>query len=153
MQPILDLIIERQAGTAATIADLGEQIGKLTDELRLAETELSELAITRTTLTRLASTNEPAIPNGGTLDNTVYQQILITFKASDSPTMRARDVCHAIGIGTEHADTEGVRAKTETPGSTRTQTRSVPKRTDCLLSVVAPLSVGWTSPRPAITRS
>jgi hypothetical protein len=111
MQPLLDLITERQAVTAATITDLREQIGKLTDELRLAETELSDLATTRTTLTRLTSTNESAIPNGGTLDNTVYQQILAAFTTSDSPTMRARDVCHAIGLGTGHNDTEGIRAK------------------------------------------
>jgi hypothetical protein len=34
-----------------------------------------------------------------------------TTETSDSPAMRARDVCHAIGLGTEHKDTEGVRAK------------------------------------------
>jgi hypothetical protein len=111
MQPILDLITERQTSTAAAIADLREQIGKLTDELRLAETELSDLVTTRTTLTRLTSTNDSAIPNSGTLDNTVYQQILAAFTTSDSPAMRARDVCLAIGIGAEHNDTEGIRAK------------------------------------------
>jgi hypothetical protein len=76
-----------------------------------AETELSELATTRTTLIRLTSANESAIPTDGTLDNTVYQQILAAFTTSDSPAMRAREVCHTIGLGTEHKDTEGVRAK------------------------------------------
>jgi hypothetical protein len=110
MQSILDLITERQAVTAAVIAALREQIGKLTDDLRVAETELNDLATTRTTLTRLTSTTEPAIPDDGTLDNTVYQQIITAFN-SDSNTMRAKDVCHALGLGNEPKDTEGIRAK------------------------------------------
>ncbi|HWS36448.1 MAG TPA: hypothetical protein VN408_27400 [Actinoplanes sp.] len=111
MTTIMDLITEQQAVTARGIAELREQIGKLTDELRIAETELSDLATTRTTLTRLTSTNEPEIPNDGPLDNTVYQQILTAFKDGDSPTLRAKDVCQAIGLGTEPKDTEGTRAK------------------------------------------
>jgi hypothetical protein len=108
---ILDLITERQTVVAAAVATLREQIGKLTDDLRTAETELNDLATTRTTLTRLTSTAGPAIPNEGPLDNTVYQQILHVFKTGDSTPIRARDVCHALGIGTEPKDTEGVRAK------------------------------------------
>jgi hypothetical protein len=57
---ILDLITERQTVVAAAIATLREQIGTLTDELRLAENELNDLATTRTTLTRLTSTTGPA---------------------------------------------------------------------------------------------
>ena len=53
MHSILDLITERQAVVAAAIATLREQIGKLTDELRAAETELNDLATTRTTLTSI----------------------------------------------------------------------------------------------------
>ena len=108
---IVDLITERQTVVAAAIATLREQIGKLTDELRTAETELNDLATTRTTLTRLTSTTGPAIPDDGPLDNTVYQQILHVFKAGDGIAMRAKDICHALGIGTEPKDTEGVRAK------------------------------------------
>jgi hypothetical protein len=111
MTSIVDLITERQTVVAAAIATLREQIAKLTDELRTAETELSDLVTTRTTLTRLVSINEAAIPDGGALDNTVYQQIITALQACDSPTMRAKDVCHALGIGTEPKDTEGVRAK------------------------------------------
>jgi hypothetical protein len=109
MQPILDLITERQAMAAAAIATLREQIGKLTDELRAAETELNDLTTTRTTLTRLTSINESAIPDDGPLDNTVYQQIITAFQAGTA--MRAKDVCHALDLGTEPKDTEGVRAK------------------------------------------
>ena len=111
MQSILDLITGRQAATAEAIAMLREQIGKLTDELRTAETELADLATTRTTLTRLTRINEAAMPDTGALDNTVYQQIITAFQTGTSTTMRAQDVCHVLGIGTEPKDTEGVRAK------------------------------------------
>jgi hypothetical protein len=107
---ILDLITERQADVAAAIATLREQIGKLTDELRTAETELNDLAITRTTLTRLTSTSDLPTPDGS-LDNTVYQQIIAAFTTENGDAMRAKDVCHALGLGTEPKDTEGVRAK------------------------------------------
>jgi hypothetical protein len=39
-----------------------------------------------------------------------YQQILAVFTADRGP-LRAKDVCHALGIGTEPKDTEGIRAK------------------------------------------
>jgi hypothetical protein len=111
MQSILDLITARQANTAEAITTLREQTGKLTDELRAAETDLADLVTTRTTLTRLISTNAPQIPDDGPLDNTAYQQIIAAFQTGTSTTMRAKDVCHALGIGTEPKDTEGVRAK------------------------------------------
>jgi hypothetical protein len=44
-------------------------------------------------------------------DNTVYQQIITAFTTGTSATMRAKDVCHALRIGTDPKDTEGVRAK------------------------------------------
>lgn len=111
MQPILNLITERQATVAGTVATLRQQIGKLTDELRTAETELNDLATTHTTLTRLTSANTSATPSDPPSDNTVYQQIITAFTSSDTPTMRARDICHALGLGAEPKDTEGVRAK------------------------------------------
>jgi hypothetical protein len=109
-QSILDLITERQADVAAAIATLREQIGKLTYELRTAETELNDLATTRTTVTRLTATCDLPTPDGR-LDNTAYQQIIATFQTGDGGAMRAKDVCHALGLGTEPKDTEGVRAK------------------------------------------
>lgn len=111
MQPILDLITDRQAVIAGTVTTLREQIGKLTDELRTAETELNDLATTHTTLTRLTNANTSAMPSDAPSDNTVYQQIITAFTSSDTPTMRARDICHALGLGTEPKDTEGIRAK------------------------------------------
>jgi hypothetical protein len=107
---ILDLITERQADVAAAIATLREQIGKLTDELRTAETELNDLATTRTTLTRLTATSSLVMPDGPP-DNTAYQQIIAAFQTGTGGAMRAKDVCHALGLGAEPKDTEGVRAK------------------------------------------
>lgn len=106
---ILDLISERQAAVAEAITTLREQIGKLTDELRAAETELNDLATTRTTLTRLTATSDDLTPNGP--PDTVYQQILAVFTTGNGDPMRAKDVCHALGLGTEPKDTEGIRAK------------------------------------------
>ncbi len=44
------------------------------------------------------------------LEITVYQQILAVFHTGGN-AMRAKDVCHALGMGVEPKDTEGVRAK------------------------------------------
>ncbi|HEY0535663.1 MAG TPA: hypothetical protein VGD29_29110 [Actinoplanes sp.] len=107
---ILDLIIERKTDVAAAIAILREQIGKLTDELRTAETELNDLATTGTTVTRLTSTSDlPA--SDGPLDDTAHQQIIAVFQTGDGGAMSTKDICHALGLGTGPKDTEGIRAK------------------------------------------
>jgi hypothetical protein len=86
---ILDLIIQRQTDVAAAIATLREQIGKLTDELRTAETELNDLATTGTTVTRLTSTSDlPA--SDGPLDDTAHQQIIAVFQTGDGGAMSPR---------------------------------------------------------------
>lgn len=108
---VLDLIAERQAVITAAIATLREQIGKLTDELVTAETDLDDLVTTHATLTRLMSMNQAAVPAADPPDNTVYQQIITAFTTGISSAMRAKDVCHQLGLDTEHKDTEGVRAK------------------------------------------
>jgi hypothetical protein len=107
---ILDLISERQTVVAATITDLRQQIGKLTDRLRTAEIEFNDLATTRTTLNRLTATSDDHTTSDP-LEITVYQQILAAFQTGDNAAMRAKDVCHALGLGLEPKDTEGVRAK------------------------------------------
>lgn len=133
---ILDLITERQTVVAAAIATLREQIGGLTDELRTAEIELNDLATTRTTLTRLSATGEPPAPDGP-LDTTVYQQILTAFTTGDSNAMRAKDVCHALGLGTEPKDTEGIRAKLK-----RLVKRRILTETEPGLFTLAPTTAG-----------
>jgi hypothetical protein len=106
---ILDLISERQAAVAATITDLREHIGKLTNELRTAEIEFNDLATTRTTLNRLTATSDD-LTASNPLEITAYQQILAVFHTGNG-ALRAKDVCHALGMGVEPKDTEGVRAK------------------------------------------
>lgn len=109
MPPILDLIAEREAAASAAAEQLREQIAKLTAELALAETELAELAITRTTLLKLTGQVEAA-PADATIASAAYQQILALFGTATAP-MRAKDVCLALGAGVTPKDTEGMRAK------------------------------------------
>jgi hypothetical protein len=110
MPPILDLIAEREAAANAAAEHLREQIAKLTGELALAEDELTELAITRKTLTKLTGQAEPAQPADATVASTAYQQILAAF-ATATEGMRAKDVCLALGLTAAPKDTEGMRAK------------------------------------------
>ena len=85
---ILDLISERQ--TVVAITDLREQIGKLTNDRHTAEIELSDLATTRTTLNRLTATSDGHSPSGS-LEITVYQQILAVFTTGLQETRLADD--------------------------------------------------------------
>ena len=105
---ILDLITAREAAATAACDQLREHIAKLTSELSTAESELADLQTTHQTLVKLTysevTTAEPAIASEP------YQQILAVFHA-DGSTMRAKDVCHALGIGIAPKDTEGIRAK------------------------------------------
>jgi hypothetical protein len=81
---------------------------KLAGELAAIECELSDLATTRQTLTKIleheVTASEPAIISEP------YQQIIAAF-TPDGPGLRAKDVCLALGVGTEPKDTEGIRAK------------------------------------------
>jgi hypothetical protein len=106
MQPVLDLIIQRQTAAEAAADALRDQIAGLTVELHQAEAELADLATTHATLTRLTSPSNPAAPH----DTTIYQQIVAAFDTAPG-ALRAKDICRALGIDTEPKDTEGVRAK------------------------------------------
>lgn len=110
MTPLLDLIDERQAAAGAAADVLREQIAKLTAELALVETELTELAITRKTLQRLTGQAEATAPVDATITSAAYQQILAVF-ATAASGMRAKDVCLTLGLGVTAKDTEGMRAK------------------------------------------
>ena len=105
---ILDLITAREAAASAARDDLREQITKLAGELAAIECELSDLATTRQTLTKILQ-DEVASPEPAVISEP-YQQILAVF-TSDSRGLRAKDVCLTLGIGTEPKDTEGIRAK------------------------------------------
>lgn len=110
MPPILDLIAERESAANAAATRLREQIATLTDELTLAEDELSELAVTRRTLMRLTGEPGATTTPDATTASTSYQQILRVFDTA-TVGMRAKDVCLALGIGVTAKDTEGIRAK------------------------------------------
>ncbi|MBT8224504.1 MAG: hypothetical protein HKP61_19465 [Dactylosporangium sp.] len=102
-----DLIAERE--TAATT--LREQIAALTGQLAGIETEFNELAITRTTLLRMAGEAEAA---AAALDATVtsgpYQQVLAVFTAATS-AIRAKDVCLALDTDASAKNVEKMRAR------------------------------------------
>lgn len=112
MPPIWELITEREAIANVAAEQLREQIAKLTSELRFAETELAELAITRKTLTSLTGQDQAqaADPADTTIASAAYQQILAVFGTA-TEAMRAKDVCLALNIGVAPKDTEGTRAK------------------------------------------
>ena len=107
---ILDLIAEREAAASVAADRLREQIATLTDQLTTAETELAELAITRTTLIRLTGEPDTATPADPTVASPAYQQILAVF-ATATGGLRAKDICQALGTGVTAKDTEGMRAK------------------------------------------
>jgi hypothetical protein len=132
-------ITERERSAAAAVHRLREQIAVLTDHLARAETELADLATTRRTLTTLTgepdpTTDEHAHTAGSTAtvgpagtaepadvveavanveamapSSPTYPQILAVFTGTD--TMRAKDICLALGLDTIPKNTEGVRAK------------------------------------------
>ena len=107
---ILDLITERETAASATAERLREQIATLTEQLARAETELAELAITRTTLLRLTGEPDTAAPADPTVASAPYQQILAVFGTA-AGGMRAKDVCRTLGTRVTAKDTEGMRAK------------------------------------------
>jgi hypothetical protein len=105
---ILDLIAAREAAASAARDDLREQMTKLASELAAIDCELSDLTTTRQMLIKLTH-DQVASPEPAIISEP-YQQILAVFTA-DGDGLRAKDVCLALGIGTEPKDTEGIRAK------------------------------------------
>jgi hypothetical protein len=105
---VLDLIAAREAAASAALKDLHEQQAKLAAEVAAIESELADLATTHQTLTKIledeVTASEPAVISEP------YQQILAVLTPDRGP-LRAKDVCLALGIGTEPKDTEGIRAK------------------------------------------
>ncbi len=107
---MLDLITAREAAATEAAHHLREQIAALAEQLAAVETELYELAITRSTLLRLTSHIGSAPSTDATLARPAYQQILAVFTTAGT-AWRAKDICHALGVGTTANDTESLRAK------------------------------------------
>lgn len=106
---IWQLIAQREDAANTLAQGLREQIATLTAQLARVETELADLAITRTTLITLTGGEPATATPDATIVSPAYQQILAVFTTTDP--MRAKDVCLALGIGTTPKYTEGLRAK------------------------------------------
>jgi hypothetical protein len=117
MAAVWELIAEREAAATAAAETLREQIDKLSAELALVDTELTELAITRATLTKLIGVADAAAPVDAAVDATVasapYQQILTVFTIASNTAggLRAKDICQALDLDITARHTEGIRAK------------------------------------------
>ena len=106
--PVLEMITAREAAAGLAADQLREQISTLSQQLTALETELADLATTRTTLLRLAGhTDEQPETMPG---NPSYQQILAVFATAEH-RLRAKDICRALGVGTTANHTESLRAK------------------------------------------
>jgi hypothetical protein len=110
MPSILDLIAERETTAAAAATALRDQIAALTEQLTGIETELTELAITRTTVLRLASEADAAAPLDAIVASSPYQQILAVFATATSD-IRAKDVCLALDTDASAKNVEKMRAR------------------------------------------
>jgi polyhydroxyalkanoate synthesis regulator phasin len=133
--PILQVITARETVAGLAADQLREQIGALSEQLTALETELADLATTRSTLLRLGHTDDQpeTAPTGPT-----YQQILAVFGTAKHP-LRAKDICRALGIGTTANHTESLRAKLK-----RLVTRGVLTEDQPGLFALAPTAAGPT---------
>lgn len=106
--PILAVITARESVAGLAADQLREQIGALSQQLNTLETELADLATTRSTLLRLGGhpDDQPETAPAGS----AYQQILTVFTTGGHP-LRAKDICQALGLGTTANHTESLRAK------------------------------------------
>ncbi|MFF2149593.1 hypothetical protein [Kitasatospora sp. NPDC058190] len=107
MRELLDKIESRQQLVLETADELREQIARLAEQLAAAEDTLKRLQITRETILELAAEDETgppeALPPG-------YRAILAAIETAGEG-LRVKDVCRALGLGTEARHTEGTRAK------------------------------------------
>jgi len=109
-ESILDLISTRETAATTQAGRLREQITTLTEQLTAIETDLADLATTRATLLQLTGADDGPPSADATLARTAYQQILAVFAGAEHG-LRAKDICHALGVGTTANHTESLRAK------------------------------------------
>ncbi|MGW2256245.1 hypothetical protein ACWCXH_39900 [Kitasatospora sp. NPDC001660] len=107
MRELLDKIESRQQLVHETAEELREQIARLAEQLAAAEATLKRLQITRETILELAA-EDGAQPPGALPPG--YRAILAAIETAEEG-LRAKDVCQALGLGTEPRHTEGTRAK------------------------------------------
>ncbi|QXE38077.1 hypothetical protein KQY30_31450 [Streptomyces sp. GMY02] len=96
----------------ARVDDLRTQIDDLQTRLREVETHLEHLAITCKTVTSLAdrlSASPPELP-----EHPDYPRILAVFNETTG-SLRATDICRALGHEVVPKNIEGTRAKLKRP--------------------------------------
>jgi hypothetical protein len=107
MKELLDKIETRQRLVRETVAQLRDEIARLGEQLSTAERTLERLEITRETVLELAAEDGhpplAALPPG-------YHDILAAIEPA-TEGLRAKDICEALGTGTEPRHIEGIRAK------------------------------------------
>ncbi|MFD7827387.1 hypothetical protein [Kitasatospora sp. NPDC059803] len=130
---MLEKISTRQRLVRETIAQLREQIARLGEQLAAAERTLERLEITHATVLELAAEDEHPPPEAEPLPSG-YREILALFEHTDSG-LRPKDVCQALGLGTEPKHIEGTRAKLK-----RLVTRSILTEPEPGLFVLPPPS-------------
>jgi hypothetical protein len=108
--PILEMITARESVADLAAEQLREQISELSQQLTALETELADLATTRSTLLRLGGHPDNDQSSQSPPGSPAYQQILTVFTTSGHP-LRAKDICRALGVLTTANHTEGLRAK------------------------------------------
>jgi hypothetical protein len=140
---ILDLITARETTGNAHAEQLREQITILTGRLAAVETELADLATTRTTLIRLTGHTDTHQPIDATLASPAYQQILTVFATATSG-LRAKDICRALGTDTTPNHTESLRAKLK-----RLVTRGILAETEPgVFTLTRPAEPATSTPHP-----
>jgi hypothetical protein len=109
-RPILDLLAEREQAVRTHADYLRVQLEQLTAQAAELEAELADLAVTRKVLLDLGA--EHAEPPGPAAlpDNPAYQHILTALADAGTP-VRAKDLCHALDLGLEPKNIEGMRSK------------------------------------------
>lgn len=110
VQALLDKLTTRQAAADAEIADLRERMARLTDALVEAERERERWAGARETVLALVAEEHPDQAAATRPVTPAYQQILAAFTAAAGP-LRAKELCQALGAGTEPRNIEGMRSK------------------------------------------
>lgn len=107
VRELLEQIEARRARTGRTVEELREEIARLTEQLATTERALERLEITRQTVLELAAENDTA-PAGSLPPG--YREVLAVFTRGGIG-LHAKDVCRALGGGTEPRHVESMRAR------------------------------------------
>ncbi|WP_063793960.1 hypothetical protein [Streptomyces hirsutus] len=135
MPSLIEALEAREAAARGRADRLREQIAGLSEELSRVEAELSRLRIIRETvdevlsdgpgaaapvgnvelavlpLTDLAPVMLAAEASGdATVTSPAHRRILVAFAEAPGP-LRCKDVCAAVGLGTQANHVEGMRSK------------------------------------------